>query len=242
MFALLILFIADLASSRLQAILNACLIRRKKDSVLDGKKLIELPPKDVVLRKLTFSQDERDIYDAVGSSICQTCTTTLSVTIQIEKQSQAIINKYLRAGTVLKVCRETPLSSLLLRLNLYHQNYSHVLVLLLRLRQLCSHPCLIQEGGDAFLRPEDNVTVKHEVQTELDRATILAGQKFVGIMKAKFNIVTEWGWVATLSTFCSKFNDKIRPEALPPRDETAYVHRTRTSTASILCHAVAYLG
>ncbi|KAF8589119.1 hypothetical protein K439DRAFT_1383733 [Ramaria rubella] len=139
----------DLASSRLQVILNACLLRRKKDSVLDGKKLIELPPKDVVLRKLTFSQEERDIYNV------------------IEKQSQAIINKYLRAGTILK-------------------NYSHVLVLLLRLRQLCSHPCLIQEGEDAFLLPDQDPTVKHEVQTELDRATILAGENFVTSMKAKF--------------------------------------------------------
>ena len=66
---MLTLVIADLASSRLQAILNSCLIRRKKDSVLDGKKLIELPLKEVIVRKLTFSQDERDIYDAVGASI-----------------------------------------------------------------------------------------------------------------------------------------------------------------------------
>ncbi|KAF8488076.1 SNF2 family N-terminal domain-containing protein [Gautieria morchelliformis] len=138
----------DLASSRLQAILNACLIRRKKDSVLDGKKLIELPPKDVVLRRLTFTQDERDIYDV------------------IEKRSQAIINKYLRAGTILK-------------------NYSSVLVLLLRLRQLCSHPCLIQEGGDAFLLPDEDPTLKYKVQTEIDRATTLAGEQFVTALKAK---------------------------------------------------------
>ncbi|KAF8512668.1 SNF2 family N-terminal domain-containing protein [Hysterangium stoloniferum] len=138
----------DVASRRLQAILNLCLLRRKKDSVLDGKKLIELPLKDVILRKLTFSQEERDIYNVV------------------EQRSQGIFNKFHKAGTVLK-------------------NYSYVLVLLLRLRQLCSHPCLIQEGGDAFIRPGDGHAVKHEVQTELSRAVVLAGQKFVDDTKAK---------------------------------------------------------
>jgi len=168
---LMLPFVADLASSRLQAILNACLIRRKKDSVLDGKKLIELPPKDVVLRKLTFSDDERDIYNAARTLPSSWWRNHPERGIpQIEKQSQAIINKYLRAGTVLK-------------------NYSHVLVLLLRLRQLCSHPCLIQEGGDAFLCPGEDTSVKYTVQTELDRATILAGKEFVNNMKTKFKEV-----------------------------------------------------
>jgi hypothetical protein len=94
---------ADLASSRLQAILNACLIRRKKDSVLDGKKLIELPSKDVILRKLTFTQDERDIYDVVRLLHPSFSSFLVLTKVQIEKQSQAIINKYLRAGTILKV-------------------------------------------------------------------------------------------------------------------------------------------
>jgi hypothetical protein len=94
---------ADLASSRLQAILNACLIHRKKDSVLDGKKLIELPSKDVILRKLTFTQDEQDIYDMVRVLHASFSSFLVLTKVQIEKQSKAIINKYLRAGTILKV-------------------------------------------------------------------------------------------------------------------------------------------
>ena len=60
------------------------MLRRRKDTELDGRRLVELPPKEVVLTKLEFSQDERDIYKA------------------IETQSQIKFNKYLRAGTVLK--------------------------------------------------------------------------------------------------------------------------------------------
>ncbi len=41
------------------------LLRRKKDSQLDGKNLIELPSKEVVLLRLEFSEEEREIYSMV---------------------------------------------------------------------------------------------------------------------------------------------------------------------------------
>ena len=76
--------IAKLATDRLQTIFRSILLRRKKDSVcplleakqarpliwaqmLDGKRLIELPNKQVILVRLEFSKDERDIYTMVCS-------------------------------------------------------------------------------------------------------------------------------------------------------------------------------
>lgn len=56
---------ASLATNRLQAIFARCLLRRKKDSQLDGKRLIELPDKNVLLCKLDFTKDERDVYNMV---------------------------------------------------------------------------------------------------------------------------------------------------------------------------------
>ena len=56
---------ADVCSNRLQAIFATCLLRRRKDSLLDGKKLVELPPKDLQLVKLEFTPEEREIYHAV---------------------------------------------------------------------------------------------------------------------------------------------------------------------------------
>lgn len=44
------------------------MLRRKKDSVLDGKRLVELPEKHVEMEKLDFSPEEREIYQMVGSS------------------------------------------------------------------------------------------------------------------------------------------------------------------------------
>ncbi|KAF9256614.1 hypothetical protein L218DRAFT_881400, partial [Marasmius fiardii PR-910] len=141
---------ADVAVIRLQKIFDTFLLRRKKDTMLDGKRLIELPSRNVHLNKLTFSEEEREIYDMV------------------ERKSQATFNRFLRAGTVLK-------------------NYHQVLVLLLRLRQICSHPCLIQEDGGAFIMPDE---IEHEsrpeVRKELARARDLVSQAFVIKLKERF--------------------------------------------------------
>lgn len=54
-----------LATDRLQTVFKTTLLRRNKDTVLDGKKLITLPPKTVELVKLEFCTEEREIYKAV---------------------------------------------------------------------------------------------------------------------------------------------------------------------------------
>ncbi|CCM00776.1 uncharacterized protein FIBRA_02818 [Fibroporia radiculosa] len=141
-----------LATTRLQAIFSSMLLRRKKDSMLDGKRLIELPVKETILAKLEFSLEERDIYKMASALV--------------EQKSQAIFNRYLRAGTVLK-------------------NYHQVLVLLLRLRQVCSHPSLIQEGGSAFISATDLNDRKHDKRYELSRAVQLVSPEFVQKMQDK---------------------------------------------------------
>ncbi|KAJ3747858.1 SNF2 family N-terminal domain-containing protein [Lentinula detonsa] len=136
----------QLAITRLQTILNTFLLRRKKDSKLDGKVLVDLPSKDITLQRLEFTEEEREIYDAV------------------EQNMQTQFNRFLRAGTVLK-------------------NYHHVLVLLLRLRQCCSHPALIQEDGAPFVEPDE---VDDDPGIILKRARELVSAEFVYKMKAKF--------------------------------------------------------
>jgi SNF2 family DNA or RNA helicase len=60
-----------------------------------------------------------------------------------------------------------------------------VLVLLLRLRQICSHPSLIQEDGVAFIGPDEveDDNVKPELRGELARARQLVSPDFVKKMK-----------------------------------------------------------
>ncbi|KAJ3936205.1 MAG: SNF2 superfamily protein [Lentinula lateritia] len=135
----------QLAITRLQAILNIFVLRRKKNSQLDGKVLIDLPTKEITLQRLEFTEEEREIYDAV------------------EKRMQTQFNRFLRAGTVLK-------------------NYHHVLVLLLRLRQCCAHPSLIQEEGVAFVAPDE----LDDAGRVLKRARELVSEEFVTKLKTKF--------------------------------------------------------
>ncbi|OAV97593.1 hypothetical protein PTTG_01908 [Puccinia triticina 1-1 BBBD Race 1] len=74
----------NLATSRAQAVLGTCMLRRQKNSKLDGKPLIVLPPKHEEDVWLDMSPDEREIYE------------------MLEKHAQQKFNVFLRRGTVLK--------------------------------------------------------------------------------------------------------------------------------------------
>ncbi|KAL7823385.1 SNF2 family N-terminal domain-containing protein [Trichoderma gracile] len=70
------------AMHRFRALLKAIMLRRKKDSELDGKPILVLPAKREQVIYADLSQDERDYYD------------------QLEKASKVTFNKYLREGSV----------------------------------------------------------------------------------------------------------------------------------------------
>ncbi|KAF7976186.1 hypothetical protein HWV62_7352 [Athelia sp. TMB] len=162
----------DIATKKLQAIFATVLLRRKKDSQLDGKRLIELPSKTVSLEKLEFTDEERAIYQMV------------------ETRSQNTFNRFLRAGTVLKNYHQGSLYDLTAPSSLLTISIK-VLVLLLRLRQICSHPALIQEDGVALTGPDDmDETLSPEAHGELSRATALVGPEFVARMKYKLKELT----------------------------------------------------
>ncbi|EEQ85034.1 SWI/SNF family DNA-dependent ATPase Ris1, variant [Blastomyces dermatitidis ER-3] len=93
---------------KFQALLKAILLRRTKSSEIDGKRILQLPPRTTEKTYATFSEDEESLYDA------------------LESKTQVRFNKYLREGTI-------------------GRNYSNILVLLLRLRQTCCHPHLIDD-------------------------------------------------------------------------------------------------
>ncbi|TDL15102.1 hypothetical protein BD410DRAFT_796684 [Rickenella mellea] len=94
------------AGRKAQTILKRHLLRRTKDTKLDGKPILQLGPKTIDMIELDFTPEEREIYKGIE-----------------EKQKQKI-SKFIKAGTVMK-------------------NYAFILVMILRLRQLCCHPNLI---------------------------------------------------------------------------------------------------
>ena len=58
--------LAALTVARRQAIFRPFLLRRMKNSLLSGKRLIGLPKKTSDLVMLEFSQEEREIYTMVS--------------------------------------------------------------------------------------------------------------------------------------------------------------------------------
>ena len=58
-------------------------------------------------------------------------------------------------------------------------------MLLLRLRQICSHPCLIQEDVAAFVSADEDTDVKAEVASEVSRAHKLMSAGWVEEVKRR---------------------------------------------------------
>ncbi|XP_057986297.1 helicase-like transcription factor CHR28 isoform X2 [Hevea brasiliensis] len=67
---------------KLQAVLKAIMLRRTKGTNIDGKPIITLPPKVVELKKVDFTDEERDFYT------------------RLEIDSRAQFKEYAAAGTV----------------------------------------------------------------------------------------------------------------------------------------------
>ncbi|PFX35045.1 helicase-like transcription factor [Stylophora pistillata] len=73
----------ELAVNRLQKLLKHISIRRLKTDQDEGRPLVKLPPRTVVIQEVELSEEERKLYDSM------------------QKHGQLIIKKYLQNGTVL---------------------------------------------------------------------------------------------------------------------------------------------
>lgn len=82
-----------LAAKRMQAILKPIVMRRNKESEINGQKILSLPPKTTNMPQLPFQPEERAIYSA------------------IEQRAKVRVNKFIREGTLMKnyqvSCRPT---------------------------------------------------------------------------------------------------------------------------------------
>ncbi|PGH12865.1 hypothetical protein AJ80_06574 [Polytolypa hystricis UAMH7299] len=74
--------VQERAMGQLQALLKAILLRRMKTSKIDGKPILQLPPRTTEKVHAVFSEDEKEFYSALEGKI------------------QLQFNRYLKAGTV----------------------------------------------------------------------------------------------------------------------------------------------
>lgn len=65
---------------RAQALLKSMMLRRQKTTIIDGKEICTIPPKEIHHHEVPFSRDEQELYQA------------------IENRSQVEFNRYLQSG------------------------------------------------------------------------------------------------------------------------------------------------
>ncbi|KAK0197054.1 SNF2 family DNA-dependent ATPase [Armillaria mellea] len=138
---------AVLAGERARQILRPILLRRTKGSMLEGKPILQLPPKVIAIVNLKFSEEERELYNS------------------FESRSKIRLSKFIRERTLVK-------------------NHAAVLVMILRLRQLCCHPNLILSLTDGYDDP--TMLLAGEAEKELSRALKVQGRQWVDDVKKMF--------------------------------------------------------
>ncbi|KAL5496134.1 hypothetical protein ACEPAH_3051 [Sanghuangporus vaninii] len=133
------------AGQKAQAVLRPHLLRRTKDSKLDGRPIIRLGPKTIDLIELEFTREERLIYEG------------------LESRQKKVVSRFVKEGTVMK-------------------NYSFILVMILRLRQLCCHPKLATTEAESEEMDADRLKI------ELAKATKIMGAQKVEEVKERFKL------------------------------------------------------
>lgn len=150
------------AANRAQAILKSVLLRRNKESTLNGVKLITLPTKHKEDFLITLSPDEREIYDFV------------------EARAQEKFSRYLKEGSVMKNYASVLVMLLRLRMlcgqyvTFRLNRYPWLLITLFS-------PALIQQDTmKAALEDPDE-----EARLEMEKATKAMGKDWVARMQKK---------------------------------------------------------
>lgn len=86
-----------------------------------------------------------------------------------------------------------------------------MLVLLLRLRQVCSHPSLIQENALAYIRPGEEAVTSNR-NAELLRAVEIAGSGFVERVRDKFREIALSRMAAEKAVCCPAHRYMLLPD------------------------------
>ncbi|KAM0748722.1 hypothetical protein T439DRAFT_71167 [Meredithblackwellia eburnea MCA 4105] len=139
----------------------------KKQPDLAGLRAQAILARHVMRRKKTTKLDGKPLVELpekhIELQVLEFTPEEREIYTFVETQSQQVFNKYLRAGTVLK-------------------NYANVLVMLLRLRQLCLHPSLIASGSEDL---EQAVEDSKAREVDVERAKRVLGGANVARLKKK---------------------------------------------------------
>ncbi|KAK4328240.1 hypothetical protein Pmani_001358 [Petrolisthes manimaculis] len=161
---------------RLAMLVKVLMLRRVKDQVnkSTGQKIVELPEKTIMHHDLSLSQKEREVYDQVfifsRSALVQYMERNEEKKREkaekwpgTQQQQQHSVDDHIYTPTLAttNMCLPENVKS------------HHILVLLLRLRQICCHPTLIHKMLDTETRKTELKDLQDE-EDELDLMTHMA--------------------------------------------------------------------
>jgi SNF2 family DNA or RNA helicase len=136
---------------RLQVVLKAIMLRRTKETVIDGKPILELPARIVDVLACEFDDDERQFYSALEDKTTQTFEKlVMRGDVMKSYTSVLVLLLRLRQGTMITVARK-PLTKFL---------------------AACNHPALIQKDYRKDAEALDTLPTKND---DDQLADLLAG-------------------------------------------------------------------
>ncbi|KAK9805404.1 hypothetical protein WJX73_001738 [Symbiochloris irregularis] len=140
----------------LRVALGAIMLRRKKDTMIDGRPIVVLPPKITKVVELEFSPQELAFYTALEKR-------------QQDKLQDLLDESGGRVGS----------------------NYANILVLLLRMRQACTHPSLAKakEGWHNWTEEDDDEEGSGNGNT--DTGALTAAKKQELLQKLAMGVASE---------------------------------------------------
>uniref|UniRef100_A0A0K2SVL4 Transcription termination factor 2 n=1 Tax=Lepeophtheirus salmonis TaxID=72036 RepID=A0A0K2SVL4_LEPSM len=157
--------------TRMNTLIKSLLLRRTKDqkSSTTGNAIVDLPKKTIIEHSIKLKENEQKVYDKVFS-LSQSAMINYMKKYHEEKGDSIDVNDKYSQGrpssnnNPVDYTYKPPGSSLVS--NPKDVKAHHLLVLLLRLRQICCHPVLIQSMLDSEVK--SNEGIEDEDGEELD--------------------------------------------------------------------------
>ena len=142
---------SDQGQGRMNTLVKTLMLRRTKDqkSLKTGKKLVELPEKNTKQHIVTLSKEENEVYERVFGFSQSAIKNYMAKAREGGKDKQGTMRKT-KEEKKAHVTQPIPFQSGEVKAH-------HLLVLLLRLRQICCHPSLIKSMLDQNTKADEGI-------------------------------------------------------------------------------------
>ena len=162
---------SPMGQARMNTLVKSLLLRRTKDqkSNITGDKIVPLPPKETVMHEIKLKDEERKVYDEVFSFSKQAMTSYMKKHEQ-KKEDQEYI-KSITSSEYKYKHEEFKQGEAEVEMGKKFNDGSeikahHLLVLLLRLRQICNHPGLIKSMLDDEAKANEGLEQTSDADTD----------------------------------------------------------------------------